>query len=194
MVQAWATFALYLVVDAVGPNFTSFIEPTMDCVLDQLLASSQTNQAVKCLSRLLQSLITVTGPELSHDENLLGIVKATLAVLESTTEVQEAISCIQRLQMFLPKQDNLPRILPRLCEYLRDSNPQLQSVAVGCLRQLSQRNPAQVSILGEQYFQRGIEEKERLHKLISGAFRSIFAVAHFAPLYIQLKKYLCQKY
>lgn len=44
VVQCWATFALYLVVDAVGPNFTSFIEPTMDCVLDQLLASSQTVQ------------------------------------------------------------------------------------------------------------------------------------------------------
>ena len=44
MVQSWATFALYLVVDAVGPNFTSFVEPSMDCVLDQLLASSQTDQ------------------------------------------------------------------------------------------------------------------------------------------------------
>ena len=44
VVQCWSTFALYLVVDAVGPNFTSFIEPTMDCVLDQLLASSQTVQ------------------------------------------------------------------------------------------------------------------------------------------------------
>lgn len=159
IVQCWATFALYLVVDAVGPNFTSFIEPTLDCVLDQLLASSQTPQAVKCLSRLLQSLITVAGPELAMDQNLLGIVNATLAVLESTTAVQEAISCIQRLQMFVPEQDNLPRILPRLCEYLRDSCPQLQSVAVGCLRQLSQRNPSAVSILGEQEFPKGIEEK-----------------------------------
>jgi len=159
IVQCWATFALYLVVDAVGPNFTSFIEPTLDCVLDQLLASSQTQQAVKCLSRLLQSLITVAGPELAMDPNLLGIVNATMAVLESTTAVQEAISCIQRLQMFVPEQDNIPRILPRLCEYLRDSCPQLQSVAVGCLRQLSQRNPAAVSTLGESQFPKGIEEK-----------------------------------
>ena len=83
-------------------------------------------EAVKCLSRLLQSLITVTGPELAMDTNLLGIVKATLAVLESTTEVREAISCIQRLQMFVPEHDNLPRILPRLCEYLKNGSPQLR--------------------------------------------------------------------
>lgn len=114
---------------------------------------------MKCLSRLLQSLITVTGPELAMDANLLGIVKATLAVLESTTEVREAISCIQRLQMFVPEHDNLPRILPRLCEYLKNGSPQLQSLAIGCLRQLSQRNPKAVSVLGEQEFPKGLEEK-----------------------------------
>ena len=37
--------------------------------------------------------------------------------------------------------------------------PQLQSLAVGCLRQLSQRNPKAVSVLGEQEFPKGLEEK-----------------------------------
>jgi hypothetical protein len=107
----------------------------------------------------LQSLITVSGPELATDANLLGIVNATLAVLQSTTAVQEAISCIQRLQMFVPEQNNLARILPRLCDYMKDSNPQLQSLAIGCLRQLSQRNPKAVSILAENEFPNGIEQK-----------------------------------
>ena len=36
-------------------------------------------QSIKCLSKLLQALITVAGPELSADQDLLGIVNATLS-------------------------------------------------------------------------------------------------------------------
>ena len=68
VVQTWATFALSLVVEAVGPNFHSFVEPTLDCVLDQLLASDQSKQSIKALSKLLQGLITVAGPELEMDK------------------------------------------------------------------------------------------------------------------------------
>jgi len=159
-VQTWATFALFLVVDAVGPNYTSFVEPTIDCVLDQLLAASSSMQNVKCLSKLLQALITVIGPELSADEESIRTIRACIAVLESTTAVQEAISCAQCLQMFVPREGNLSRILPRLCEYLDTSlDTQLQSVAVGCIRQLSQRNPRDVSIICEGIYPNGIESK-----------------------------------
>ena len=44
------------------------IEPTLDCVLDQLLASDQSKQSIKALSKLLQGLITVAGPELEMDK------------------------------------------------------------------------------------------------------------------------------
>ena len=161
-VRNWATFSLSLVVEAVGPNFQSFIEPTLDCVLDQLLANDQSHQAIKCLSKLLQALITVSGPELEMDENkdLLGVVSATLSVLESTDCVNEAILCLQQLQMFVPEYDSLPRILPKICAYLRESSsPQLQTVAIGCLRQLCQRAPRQVSEMCENEFERGIEGK-----------------------------------
>ena len=143
-VRNWATFSLSLVVEAVGPNFQSFIEPTLDCVLDQLLATDQSQQAIKSLSKLLQALITVAGPELEMDKELLGVVNATLSVLESTDCVNEAIVCIQQLQMFVPEYDSLPRILPKICAYLQHHSPQLQTVAIGCLRQLCQRAPRQV--------------------------------------------------
>ena len=51
--------------------------------------------------------------------------------------------CIQQLQMFVPEYDSLPRLLPKICDYLTTDNLALQEVAIGCLRQLSQRNPVQ---------------------------------------------------
>ena len=77
----------------------------MDCVLDQLLAADQSMQSIMSLSKLLQALITVVGPELSLAQNsdLLGVVNAILSVLESTDCVVEAIQCLQQLQMFIPE-------------------------------------------------------------------------------------------
>ena len=125
-------------VEAVGPNFHTFTEPTLDCVLDQLLAADQSMQSIMSLSKLLQALITVVGPELSLAQNseLLGVVNATLSVLESTDCVAEAIQCLQRLQMFIPEYDSLPRLLPKIAQYLRHESTQLQTVAIGALRQV----------------------------------------------------------
>ena len=92
------------------------------------------------LSKLLQALITVVGPELSLAQNgeLLGVVNATLSVLESTDCVAEAIQCLQQLQMFIPEYDSLPRLLPKIAQYLRHESTQLQTVAIGALRQVRQ--------------------------------------------------------
>ena len=113
------------------------------------------------LSKLLQALITVVGPELSlaHNSDLLGVVNATLSVLESTDCVAEAIQCLQQLQMFIPEYDSLPRLLPKIAQYLRHESTQLQTVAIGALRQLCQRAPRQVSEMCESEFDRGIEGK-----------------------------------
>ena len=61
--------------------------------------------------------------------------------------------------MFVPEYDSLPRILPKICNYLRTESPALQTVAIGCLRQLSQRNPAKVSLMCETEFEKGVEGK-----------------------------------
>ena len=125
-------------VEAVGPNFHTFTEPTLDCVLDQLLAADQSMQSIISLSKLHQALITVVGPELSLAQNgeLLGVVNATLSVLESTDCVAEAIQCLQQLQIFIPEYDSLPRLLPKIAQYLRHESTQLQTVAIGALRQV----------------------------------------------------------
>ena len=81
-----------------------------------------------------------------QNKELLGIVNAALSVLESTDCVNEAILCIQQLQMFVPEYDSLPRILPKICNYLRTESPALQTVAIGCLRQLSQRNRQELEL------------------------------------------------
>ena len=95
-------------------------------------------QSIMSLSKLLQALITVVGPELSLAQNgeLLGVVNATLSVLESTDCVAEAIQCLQQLQMFIPEYDSLPRLLPKIAQYLRHESTQLQTVAIGALRQV----------------------------------------------------------
>ena len=61
-------------------------------------------------------------------------MNATLSVLESTDCVNEAIQCLQQLQMFIPEYDSLPRILPKICSYLQTESPQFQTLAIGCLR------------------------------------------------------------
>ena len=53
----------------------------------------------------------------------------------------------------------MPRLLPKIAQYLRNESTQLQTVAIGALRQLCQRAPRQVSEMCEDEFDRGIEGK-----------------------------------
>ena len=59
-VKHWATFSLALVVEAVGPNFQSFTEPTLDCVLDQLLAADQSQPECSQKNQELQKTKSIS--------------------------------------------------------------------------------------------------------------------------------------
>uniref|UniRef100_A0A2K6JYV4 HEAT repeat-containing protein 5B n=1 Tax=Rhinopithecus bieti TaxID=61621 RepID=A0A2K6JYV4_RHIBE len=55
-----------------------------------------------------------------------------------------AISCLQQLHMFAPRHVNLSSLVPSLCVHLCSSHLLLRRAAVACLRQLAQREAAEV--------------------------------------------------
>ncbi|KAG7230040.1 hypothetical protein INR49_009760 [Caranx melampygus] len=55
-----------------------------------------------------------------------------------------AISCLQQLHMFAPRHVNLSSLVPCLCVHLCSSHLLLRRAAVACLRQLAQREAAEV--------------------------------------------------
>ena len=63
--------------------------------------------------------------------------------------------------MFVPEYDSLPRLLPKICDYLTTDNLALQEVAIGCLRQLSQRNPVQDFLKEMKTYRKNV--KHHLH-------------------------------
>ncbi|XP_010214814.1 PREDICTED: HEAT repeat-containing protein 5A, partial [Tinamus guttatus] len=152
-VQAWALHSLSLIVDLAGPLFHMHVEPTLSLVLMLLLTVPPAYTEVhQSLGRCLNALITALGPELQGSSKTVSALRTSCllgcAVMQDNPDclVQaQAISCLQQLHMFAPRHVNLSSLVSCLCVNLCSSYLLLRRAVVACLRQLVQREAAEVS-------------------------------------------------
>ncbi|NWX54504.1 HTR5A protein, partial [Promerops cafer] len=152
-VQAWALHSLSLVVDLAGPLYHVHVEPTLSLVLMLLLSVPPAYAEVhQSLGRCLNTLITTLGPELQGSSTAVSALRTSCllgcAVMQDNPDclVQaQAISCLQQLHMFAPRHVNLSNLVSCLCMNLCSSYLLLRRAVVACLRQLVQREAAEVS-------------------------------------------------
>ncbi|XP_013861388.1 HEAT repeat-containing protein 5B isoform X2 [Austrofundulus limnaeus] len=151
-VQTWALHSLALIVDSSGPMYRGYVEPTLSLVLTLLLTVPPSHTEVhQCLGRCLGALITTVGPELQGNGATVSTIRSSClvgcAIMQDNSDslVQAAaISCLQQLHMFAPRHVNLSSLVPCLCVHLCSSHLLLRRAAVACLRQLAQREAAEV--------------------------------------------------
>ncbi|XP_055983168.1 HEAT repeat-containing protein 5B [Sorex fumeus] len=151
-VQTWSLHSLALIVDSSGPMYRGYVEPTLSLVLTLLLTVPPSHTEVhQCLGRCLGAIITTVGPELQGTGATISTIRSSCLVGCAITQdhsdslVQAAaISCLQQLHMFAPRHVNLSSLVPSLCVHLCSSHLLLRRAAVACLRQLAQREAAEV--------------------------------------------------
>uniref|UniRef100_A0A8C0BQT8 HEAT repeat-containing protein 5B n=1 Tax=Buteo japonicus TaxID=224669 RepID=A0A8C0BQT8_9AVES len=148
-VQTWSLHSLALIVDSSGPMYRGYVEPTLSLVLTLLLTVPPSHTEVhQCLGRCLGAIITTVGPELQATISTIRsscLVGCAITQDHSDSLVQAAaISCLQQLHMFAPRHVNLSSLVPSLCVHLCSSHLLLRRAAVACLRQLAQREAAEV--------------------------------------------------
>ncbi|XP_064421043.1 HEAT repeat-containing protein 5A [Latimeria chalumnae] len=152
-VQTWALHSLSLVIDSSGPLFHVHVESTMSLVLMLLLTVPPAYTEVhQSLGRCLNALITTLGPELQGNGGTVSTLRTSClvgcTVMQDSPDylVQaQAISCLQQLHMFAPRYVNLSSLVPSLCVNLCSSYLLLRQAVIACLRQLAQREAAEVS-------------------------------------------------
>ncbi|CAB1311701.1 unnamed protein product [Coregonus sp. 'balchen'] len=150
--ETWALHSLALIVDSSGPMYRGYVEPTLSLVLTLLLTVPPSHTEVhQCLGRCLGALITTVGPELQGNGATISTIRSSClvgcAIMQGHSDslVQAAaISCLQQLHMFAPRHVNLSSLVPCLCVHLCSSHLLLRRAAVACLRQLAQREAAEV--------------------------------------------------
>ncbi|XP_053291981.1 HEAT repeat-containing protein 5B isoform X2 [Pleuronectes platessa] len=172
-VQTWALHSLALIVDSSGPMYRGYVEPTLSLVLTLLLTVPPSHTEVhQCLGRCLGALITTVGPELQGNGATISTIRSSClvgcAIMQDHSDslVQAAaISCLQQLHMFAPRHVNLSSLVPCLCVHLCSSHLLLRRAAVACLRQLAQREAAEVCEYAMSLARRAGESKDTRIKL-----------------------------
>ncbi|KAF9813814.1 hypothetical protein SFRURICE_007969 [Spodoptera frugiperda] len=147
--QVWSLHALSVLADASGPMFRGHVESTLNLALKLLFSAPPFQEDLhRSIGRLLSALITVVGPELQVVA-VGRFVCACVALCEcggggGGGARAEATGCLQQLQMFAPDHINLHTLVPQLCRDLSSSDLTVRRAALCCLRQLSQKEAAEV--------------------------------------------------
>uniref|UniRef100_A0A8C3RZM6 HEAT repeat-containing protein 5A n=1 Tax=Chelydra serpentina TaxID=8475 RepID=A0A8C3RZM6_CHESE len=152
-VQTWALHSLSLIIDSAGPLYHVHVEPTLSLVVMLLLTVPPAYAEVhQSLGRCLNALIATLGPELQGIKTAVSALRTSCllgcAVMQDNADclVQaQAISCLQQLHMFAPRHVNLSSLVSCLCVNLCSSYLLLRRAVLACLRQLVQREAAEVS-------------------------------------------------
>ncbi|XP_043372937.1 HEAT repeat-containing protein 5A isoform X7 [Dermochelys coriacea] len=152
-VQTWALHSLSLIIDSAGPLYHVHVEPTLSLVVMLLLTVPPAYAEVhQSLGRCLNALIATLGPELQGSKTAVSALRTSCllgcAVMQDNPDclVQaQAISCLQQLHMFAPRHVNLSSLVSCLCMNLCSSYLLLRRAVLACLRQLVQREAAEVS-------------------------------------------------
>ncbi|XP_029454843.1 HEAT repeat-containing protein 5A isoform X1 [Rhinatrema bivittatum] len=151
-VQSWALHSLSLVIDSAGPLYRLHVEPTLSLILMLLLTVPTAHTEIhQSLGHCLNALTTTLGPDLQGSSASVSSLRASCllgcAVMQENPDclVQaQAISCLQQLHMFAPRHVNLSSLVPSLCVNLCSSYLLLRRAVTACLRQLVQREAAEV--------------------------------------------------
>ena len=140
LVQCWALQALALIAHR------DFVEPTLSCVLKLLLSTPASMvEVLVCLGRLLSGIITTLGPELSLEDPATARSKSAIMtasyIMQSAGHLvhSEAVSCLQQLHMFSPRQTELTSLVPDLVSLLASPHLNLRRAGIDFLRQLAAR-------------------------------------------------------
>ncbi|XP_069806227.1 HEAT repeat-containing protein 5A isoform X2 [Dendropsophus ebraccatus] len=152
-VQTWALHSLSIIIDSSGPLYYIHIEPTLSLLLTTLLSTHPSHAEVhRSLGRCLSALLNTLGPELQGSGELVASQRnyclLACSVMQENPDclVQaQGISCLQQLHMFAPKHVNLSSLVPTLCVHLCSPHLILRRAVLACLRQLAQREAAEVS-------------------------------------------------
>ncbi|XP_069882496.1 HEAT repeat-containing protein 5A isoform X3 [Dipodomys merriami] len=152
-VQTWALHSLSLIIDSAGALYYVHVEPTLSLIILLLLNVPPTHAEVhQSLGRCLNALITMLGPELQGNNTSVSMLRTSCllgcAVMQDNPGclVQaQAISCLQQLHMFAPRHVNLSSLVNSLCVNLCSPYLLLRRAVLACLRQLVQREAAEVS-------------------------------------------------
>ncbi|XP_040599048.1 HEAT repeat-containing protein 5A isoform X3 [Mesocricetus auratus] len=152
-VQTWALHSLSLTIDSAGALYHAHVEPTLSLITMLLLNVPPTHAEVhQSLGRCLNALITTLGPELQGNNTSVSALRTSCllgcAVMQDNPGclVQaQAISCLQQLHMFAPRHVNLSSLVSCLCVNLCSPYLLLRRAVLACLRQLVQREAAEVS-------------------------------------------------
>ncbi|XP_058522292.1 HEAT repeat-containing protein 5A isoform X3 [Ochotona princeps] len=152
-VQTWALHSLSLIIDSAGPLYKVHVEPTLSLIIMLLLNVPPTHAEVhQSLGRCLNVLITTLGPELQGNSASMSTLRTSCllgcAVMQDNPDclVQaQAIYCLQQLHMFAPRYVNLSSLVSCLCVNLCSPYLLLRRAVLACLRQLMQREAAEVS-------------------------------------------------
>ncbi|XP_033621011.1 HEAT repeat-containing protein 5A isoform X2 [Fukomys damarensis] len=152
-VQTWALHSLSLLIDSAGPLFHVHMESTLSLIIMLLLNVPPTHAEVhQSLGRCLNALITTLGPELQVNSTSVSTLRTSCllgcAIMQDNPYclVQaQAISCLQQLHMFAPRHVNLSSLVSCLCVNLCSPYLLLRRAVLACLRQLVQREAAEVS-------------------------------------------------
>ncbi|XP_029807152.1 HEAT repeat-containing protein 5A isoform X8 [Suricata suricatta] len=152
-VQTWALHSLSLIIDSAGPLYHMHVESTLSLIIMLLLNVPPTHAEVhQSLGRCLNALITTLGPELQGNSTSISTLRTSCllgcAVMQDNPDclVQaQAIYCLQQLHMFAPRHVNLSSLVSCLCVNLCSPYLLLRRAVLACLRQLVQREAAEVS-------------------------------------------------
>ncbi|XP_031213575.1 HEAT repeat-containing protein 5A [Mastomys coucha] len=152
-VQTWALHSLSLTIDSAGALYHVHVESTLSLIVMLLLNVPPTHvQVHQSLGRCLNALITTLGPELQGNNTSVSALRTSCllgcAVMQDHPGclVQaQAISCLQQLHMFAPRHVNLSSLVSCLCVNLCSPYLLLRRAVLACLRQLVQREAAEVS-------------------------------------------------
>eukprot|EP00039_Didymoeca_costata_P007296 m.98322 g.98322 ORF g.98322 m.98322 type:complete len:1851 (+) comp13631_c1_seq1:176-5728(+) len=190
-IRVSALHALRLTVDAAGYEFSRYLDSTMKYVQGTVLMSSDEDSKVQyCAGKLLNTMISIIGPELQMDKARLQLILLICGELQEHADYQVRLAGlhgIQQLIMFAGKQVNLPTFIPLLQATLSSPNLQLRAAAAACLRQISQREAALVAQHGNELDQRLFkavdqEYEPRVLKDLKEALRTLLSeLAHTNP-------------
>ncbi|XP_046389044.1 HEAT repeat-containing protein 5B [Ischnura elegans] len=151
-VQVWSLHALSLMADSGGPMFRGFVEPSLALALRLLLrVPSHHDDVYQCVGRLLSALVATMGPELQGNGGSVCTARSSFLCACAALQLQgdplveaEAINCLQQLHLFAPRHLHLSTLVPTVCRSLCSEHRVLRRSAVSCLRQLAQREAAEV--------------------------------------------------
>ncbi|KAM9294002.1 HEAT repeat-containing protein 5A [Gastrophryne carolinensis] len=152
-VQTWALHSLSIIIDSSGPLYYVHIEPTLSLLLTTLLATPPAYvEVLRSLGHCLSALLNTLGPELQGNGEIMSsqrnscLLACSLMQENSDCLVQaQGISCLQQLHMFVPRHVNLSSLVPKMCVHLCSPHLILRRAVLACLRQLAQREAAEVS-------------------------------------------------